>query len=99
MDANAIALSGIRSAELRMAASAHNVANLSTEPFRPLRVVQSALPGGGVTAHAEAVPIPEEVDLAAEVAAQIEARTQFIASLRALAANRELQGSLLDLFA
>jgi len=98
MDVAAIALSGIQSAEQRMAASAHNVANLGSESFRPLRVAQSALPGGGVVARIESVEIPEDVDIPSEVAAQIQARTQFIASLRALAANRELQGSLLDLF-
>lgn len=94
-----IALTGIRSAEQRMAASAHNVANLGTEDFRPLRVTQNTLGGGGVAARVMQVEIPEEVDVASEVAAQIEARIQFLASLRTIGAQQELEGALVDLFA
>jgi flagellar basal body rod protein FlgG len=96
MDANGIALSGLQSAALRLAASAHAVANLNTDGFRPLRVTQSAVPGGGVAARVAQAPSPEPVDLAQEIAAQIQARAQFIASLRVFLANRALDRALLE---
>ncbi len=41
------AVSGMRSAEARLATSAHNVANLGTPAFRPLRGTQESVEGGG----------------------------------------------------
>jgi hypothetical protein len=99
MSAVHVALTALQSAELRMAASAHNLANLGTERFHPLRAEQSALPDGGVVTRISQAPGPEEVSLAREFVSQIEARTQFLASLRTLAADRETKGSLLDVLA
>jgi flagellar basal body rod protein FlgG len=99
MDPLAVAATGIRSAEVRLAASAHNVANLNTPSFRPLRVHQSALEGGGSVARAQQAPLPEDVDLAREFVAQIQASLQLRGSLRVFAAATETRGSLLDLLA
>lgn len=99
VDVLSIALSGMRSAETRLAASAHNVANFSTEGFRPLRIHASTLEGGGSTSRAEAVALPEDVDLARELVDQMLAGHQFEASLRVLGAGAEMLGRVLDVFA
>lgn len=99
MDALSIALSGMQSAQTRMAASAHDVANFATEGFRPLRVVQSTLDGGGSVARAVPAAAPEEVDLAGELVEQMLAGHQFHASLRVLGATSEMLGRVLDVFA
>ena len=99
MDALGIGLSGMQAAQVRLAASAHNVANFTTDGVRPLRVVQSTLAGGGATARAVQTPAPEPVDLAHELVEQMLAKHQFGASLRAVAASSDMLGSVLDVFA
>ncbi|MFO0689042.1 MAG: flagellar basal body protein [Myxococcota bacterium] len=99
MDAMGIALSGMQSASTRVAVSAHNVANLLTEGFRPQRVTQSAQASGGSQASVSTAAAPEPVDLEREIVGQIEAKTQFKASARVLRTEAEMRGSLLDIFA
>jgi hypothetical protein len=93
MDAFATALSGVRAAELRLACSAHNVANLLTDPehLGPVRVVQRAEAGGGVTAVVEQASAPRPIELSAEVVEQIRASLQLRASLRAPEAEAALR--------
>ncbi|MBK7951070.1 MAG: flagellar basal body rod protein [Deltaproteobacteria bacterium] len=99
MDTMGIALSGMRSASTRIAVSAHNVANLLTDGFRPQRATQSAQASGGSQALVSTADQPEAVDLDREIVGQIEAKTQFKASLRVLGAEAEMRGSLLDILA
>lgn len=99
MDPLSVAASGMRSAEVRLGASAHNVANLTNESFRPLRVEQSSLKGGGSVACARQESHPREVDLARELVEQSRASLQFDASLRAFSAASETRGRLVDLLA
>jgi flagellar basal-body rod protein FlgC len=99
MDPLAIAASGIRSAQQRLAASAHNVANLTTPAFRPLETVQSSVRGGGAAAITRQAASPGEVDLSRELVEQILARTQFQGSLRVISVASEMHGSLVDLLA
>lgn len=99
MSAMKIAVSGIHAAEVRMAASAHNLANLTTRDFHPLRVTQRSSPAGGVEAEAFREPAPREVDVARELVDQMLAATQLEASLRVIATGADVRGSLLDLFA
>ncbi len=99
MDSLTIAASGLRSAELRMAASARNVANLNTPAFRPLRTHQVSLAGGGSAAQVTQEARPQEVDLAREFLEQIRAGFQYKASLRTYAAAAEMRGHLLDILA
>ena len=99
MDALAVAVSGVRSAETRLFASAHNVANLATPSFRPLRTLQTSVEGGGSMATLERSPIEGAVSLAHEIAEQIRASTQFNASLRVLAVGSQLRGHLINLVA
>lgn len=99
MDPLTIAASGMRSAELRLAASAHNVANFTTPAFRPLRATQTSVEAGGSVATVRQSPVPEEVDLAREFVDQILASVQYTASLRVISAVSETRGALVDLFA
>lgn len=99
MDSLGIALSGMQSARTRFATSAHNVANLLTEDFRPLRTTQTAVAGGGSQARVDQSPAPRPVSLAREVVGQIEAGVQYTASARVLQVGAELRGSLLDVLA
>lgn len=98
MDALGIALSGMQSAGTRVAVSAHNVANVMTEDFRPQRAVQSSLPGGGARARVEQSERPERVSLAGEIVGQQVASLQYSASARVFAVGAEMRGSLVDLF-
>ena len=99
MDTLGIALSGMRGAETRIAVSAHNVANLLTEDFRPQRTEQVASRGGGIQTRESQATQPAPVSLAREIVGQIQAETQYAASARVFAVGAELRGSLFDLFA
>jgi len=99
MDPLSTALSGLRSAELRMGVSAHNVANFNTPDFRPLRAIQSSVKSGGSVAHVVHEPDPQEVDLAREFVEQIRAAAQFKASLVSLTTTAETRGRVVDLLA
>lgn len=99
MEGMGIALSGMQSAQTRVAVSAHNVANLLTDGFRPQRSVQTSLASGGSQATVQTAASPEPVDLDREIVEQIVAKTQFEASARVLGVDLELKGSLLDILA
>ena len=100
-----IALSGIQSAQARIGASAHNIANLQTPGFRPLRAHQTSVAsqasglGGGSQVHVAQEPAPREVDLARELLDQMLAGHQLMANLRVAGSLNELRGTLVDLFA
>lgn len=94
-----IALSGIAAAGVRMGVSAHNVANLTTEDFHPLRSYQESVAGGGTRVQVERSPTAETVDLAGEIVNQMTASLQARASMQVLKTDMGLIGSLLDLFA
>lgn len=99
MDTSGIALSGMRSAQTRVAVSAHNVANLLTSDFRPQRPVQTSRASGGAEVAVATSATAEPVSLEREIVDQIAAKTQFKASARVLEADLEMRGSLLDILA
>ena len=99
MDPLTIAVSGVRSAEVRLASSAHNVANLTTDSFRPLRTEQTSVAGGGSVARLRQETQPRPVELTHEILEQIRASLQFKASLRVFATTAEMRGQLVDLLA
>ena len=78
------AVSGLHSSQKRLAASSHNVANLLTDDFQPLRTVQSERRDGGSSAQVERAASPQPVNLAREFVSQTLASLQFRASLRTL---------------
>lgn len=89
----------MRSAQVHLAGSAHNVANLLTPSFQPLRSVQTSLASGGSVAVSQQEASPRPVDLADEFVTQMLASLQWNASLRAVEVGQEMQGQLVDLFA
>ena len=97
MDIFGIAASGLHSAEVRLAASANNIANLSTQSYRPLRAVQEEVAIGGSLARIQRATSPGPVNLAREIVEQSRASFQYTASLRVLATGFELRGQLIDL--
>lgn len=94
-----IAVAGFRAASFRLSASAHNLANLGTEGFRPLRARQSAQPGGGVEATFSRAEAPEAVDVGRELVEQLRARLQAGASLLVVGEAQKTHGRLIDLVA
>jgi len=98
MEALGIALSGMQSAQTRVAVSAHNVANLLSEDFRPQRAVQTSVAAGGSQVRVAQSPDPAPVSLAREVVGQIQASTQHSAGARVFAVGAEMRGTLIDLF-
>ena len=97
MNTLALGASGLHSAEVRLAASAHNVANLTTEGFRPVRTIQEEVVTGGSTARIDRFRGPAEVDLVHESIERSRASLQYTASLRLIAVDTELRGLLADL--
>lgn len=91
------ALSGFNVASVRIDAASHNVANLQTEDFKPVRTHQHARAEGGVVVQVETAAQPEPVDLAGEIVGMVTASVQAQASLRVVETETGLIGSLLDL--
>jgi flagellar basal body rod protein FlgG len=98
-DALSIALSGISGAHKRVEAASHNVANLLTEDFRPVRVLQSSRASGGSTVEVEQAAEPEPVSLAREFIESDLAAIQAKASARIVEVDLDMLGSLLDILA
>ena len=94
-----MALSGVHSAELRLGAAAHNVANLTTDGVRPLDVVQEERPSGGSVARVGQAETPRSVDRIREAVDQLRASYQYTASLRVLTVEDELRGQITNLLA
>ncbi len=99
IDSQSIALSGIEAAKRQIGASSHNVANMLTEDFRPLRTQLSERADGGVQASVVRAEEPAPVDLAREIVDMEVASLQAKASARVLETGLGLLGSLLDLHA
>jgi flagellar hook protein FlgE len=90
-----IAESGLKAAQVRLEASAHNVANAATPGFRGLQVTSQPQVGGGV--ETQWVQNPEAgVDLAAELVQQRAATYDAQANLKMVTIADRFMGSLLD---
>jgi len=94
-----IALGSLRAAATRLNTSAHNVANVNTEEFRPHKVVQGDQASGGVTARSYRQDQPDQVDLSEEALEQIKGETAFRASLELIRSEEERTGEIVDLIA
>ncbi len=97
-------LSGLRDADLRLQAVANNIANSTTEGFRPDRVDSSAERRGGVRgmvveANAAMVlnqKMPSQTDEATEAINLTLARRAFAANLKAIQSQREADEATLN---
>jgi|SRR5689334_18086440 len=99
MSALAIATSGMNAAQLSLQASAHNIANLSTEGFRREEVVQTeAANGAGVEAsltRSRSIGSSMETD----VIGLLQGKNAFLANLAVFRASDRMHGALLDIAA
>ena len=109
---SSIASSGLQAAQLRLDASANNVANMNTPGYRRESVSQQAAPdNAGVRAtvqrvqgtqraqdaqDAQAAQAEKGVALEQEAVAQMSATYAFKANLQTIKTQDEMMGSLLD---
>ncbi len=92
----ATASSSLQAAQLRLASSAHNVANLHTPGFHRQRAELQAAPAqGGVQAGVVQAPQPG-VSLESEAVEQVAATYAFRAGVLVLRTAQEMAGALLD---
>lgn len=105
-----IAVSGIRAAGARFAASAENIANASSRGYVPLRPEQISTAAGPLVRVNKSEKLrpnaqrPEDeqqpgVDTAREFAAIIASKYDFKAAVKLLRTADELNGALLDILA
>ena len=92
-----IASSGLSAAQMRLDASAHNVANMNTPNFRRSVVSQAArAEQGGVDASVQRAP-GTGVALEQEVVDQMSATYAFKANLQTIKTQDAMMGALLDI--
>jgi flagellar hook-associated protein FlgK len=90
-----IALSGMNAAQTQLNASAHNIANLSTDGFKRQQVTQTPQPQGGVSASVATAGIEGDA-LVTDVVAQLQAKNAFLANLAVFKTQDKMAGALLD---
>lgn len=90
-----VALSGMKAAQTRLDASAHNVANVQTDNFRRHEVTQEAQAAGGTTAIVRQAAAPGEA-LPRDLVEQISAGYSFVANLKVIKTQQQMSGALLD---
>jgi flagellar hook protein FlgE len=93
---SSIGSSGMQAAQLRLDASANNVANMNTPGFRRQTVTQQDLPDLGGTRASVGKADQEGVALEAEVVDQMSATYAFKANLKTIQTQDDILGSLLD---
>ena len=92
---SSIASSGLQVAQLRLDASAHNVANMNTPGFKRQSVAQQAQPGGGVSAAVQTAP-DAGTGLEQDAVEQLSATYAFKANLQTLKTADQMLGTLLS---
>lgn len=106
MDVFSTALSGLNAATTRIANSANNIANARTPDFKATDAVQRSVDNGGVIVDIrERNPSQVEtaegklpnVSLEQEVVNSVQAENNYLANLRVLKVQKELDKSLLDI--
>ena len=94
---SSIGSSGLQAAQLRLDASANNVANMNTPNYRRQVVQQEATAdSAGVRATVQREPQAEGMALEQEAVEQISATYAFKANLQTIKAQDEMMGSLLN---
>lgn len=90
-----IAASGLHTAQTRLNASAHNIANLDTAGFHRQEVRQTEQAGGGVSSSLTRSSVTGAA-LETDVVAQLQAQNVFLVNLEVFKTNNRLAGALLD---
>ena len=94
---SSIGSSGLQAAQLRLDASANNVANVNTPGYRRQAVAQQAVAdSAGVRATVEREANKKGVALEQEAVEQMSATYAFKASLQTIKTQDQMLGSLLD---
>ena len=94
---SSIGSSGLQAAQLRLDASAHNVANMNTPGYRRAVVAQQAVTdSAGVRATVQRQQAAEGVALEQEAVEQMSATYAFKASLQTIQTQEQMMGALLD---
>lgn len=94
---SSIGSSGLQAAQLRLDASANNVANMNTPGYRRTVVAQQeAADSAGVQASIQREEDAQGVALEKEAVEQMSATYAFKANLQTLKTADEMMGSLLD---
>ena len=94
---SSIGSSGLQTAQLRLDASANNVANMNTPGYRRQLVAQEeAADSAGVRTTVQRAQEAEGVALEKEAVEQMSATYAFKANLQTIKAQEEMMGSLLD---
>ena len=94
---SSIGSSGLQAAQLRLDASANNVANMNTPNYRRQVVEQeAAADNAGLRATVQRQQQAEEVALEKEAVEQMSATYAFKANLQTIKAQDEMMGSLLN---
>jgi flagellar hook protein FlgE len=94
---SSIGTSGLQAAQLRLDASANNVANVNTPGYRRQAVAQQAqADSAGVRATVEREANEQGVALEKEAVEQMSATYAFKASLQTLKTQDAMMGALLD---
>lgn len=94
---SSIGSSGLQAAQLRLDASANNVANMNTPGYRREVVAQEEAPdSAGVRASVQREPQAEGVALEEEAVEQMSATYAFKANLQTIKTRDAMMGSLLD---
>ena len=88
----------MRDATVRLGVAANNVANASTEGFRPSHVVSTALPGGGVEPSVVAGDV-EGVDLVGEMVGMMMAQVTFAANAKMMSTTSQVDRRVISLLA
>jgi flagellar hook protein FlgE len=92
---SAIALSGMNTAQVQLAAAAHNIAHQATPGFKRQTVQAAVVAGGGaratVASAPQAGPAPE-----ADVVGLLQARHGFMANLAVFKTQDRMLGALLN---
>ncbi len=100
------AMSGLRAADTMFSAAAHNVANVNTPDYKPLRVDLAAVaPISGVAvtavgvAHSAPAPPPElsGADVGSEMVASSQIALMYAANLSVLRTHDQTVGQLLSI--
>ena len=93
-----VAISGMKTARIRLEVSAVNIANLGSEEYRRREAISTAQADGGVSASVSMATQPGSA-LVDDVIGQLAAKNQFLANLAVFRASMHRSGSLLDIAA
>lgn len=85
----------MNAAQLRLDASAHNIANQQTEKFRRQEITQTATAEGGVSASVRSATVPGEA-VAEDLVQQMSAGYSFVANLKVIETEKKMMGALLN---